>query len=78
MLSAIAHRGFADLAARFAAPSRARGASIVALDGTVPIVAQPPLRRDRGAGVAQVQWTSTGYLIAVAALLVVAGRLGDR
>ncbi|WUS95391.1 MFS transporter [Streptomyces sp. NBC_00708] len=54
------------------------GAMIVALDGTVLLVAQPELRRDLGATVTQVQWTSTGYLLAVAALLVVAGRLGDR
>jgi EmrB/QacA subfamily drug resistance transporter len=51
---------------------------LVALDGTVLIVAQPSLRRDLGASVAQVQWASTGYLLAVAALLVIAGRLGDR
>ncbi|WP_087930226.1 MFS transporter [Streptomyces albireticuli] len=51
---------------------------IVALDGTVLLMAQPGLRRDLGASVAQVQWTSTGYLLAVAALLVLAGRLGDR
>ncbi|MER7108296.1 MFS transporter [Streptomyces sp. NPDC000229] len=50
---------------------------IVALDGTVLIVAQPSLQHDLGASVAQVQWTSTAYLLAVAALLVVAGRLGD-
>lgn len=53
------------------------GAMIVALDGTVLIVAQPSLQHDLGASVAQVQWTSTAYLLAVAALLVVAGRLGD-
>ncbi|MEU3727679.1 MFS transporter, partial [Streptomyces sp. NPDC031705] len=51
---------------------------LVALDGTVLIVVQPALRRDLGAGVAEVQWTSTAYLLAVAAFLVVAGRLGDR
>ncbi|WP_331768231.1 MFS transporter [Embleya sp. NBC_00896] len=51
---------------------------IVALDGTVLLVAQPSLQRDLDASVAQVQWTSTGYLVAVAALLVFAGRLGDR
>ncbi|QHC27123.1 MFS transporter [Streptomyces sp. GS7] len=51
---------------------------LVALDGTVLMVAQPGLRRDLGASVAQVQWTSTGYLVAVASLLVIAGRLGDR
>ncbi|MFB7182124.1 MFS transporter [Streptomyces sp. NPDC056257] len=54
------------------------GAMIVALDGTVLTVAQPELQRDLGASVEQVQWTSTGYMLAVAALLVIAGRLGDR
>ncbi|MEU6110836.1 MFS transporter [Streptomyces albidoflavus] len=56
----------------------AAGAMIVALDGTVLLMAQPSLRRSLGASGAQTQWTSTGYLVAVAALLVVAGRLGDR
>ncbi|MFJ8922189.1 MFS transporter [Streptomyces sp. NPDC102415] len=51
---------------------------IVALDGTVLMVAQPSLQRDLDASLAQVQWTSTAYLLAVAALLVIAGRLGDR
>ncbi|MGW2718645.1 MFS transporter [Streptomyces sp. NPDC001492] len=54
------------------------GAVIVALDGTVLTVAQPTLQRDLGASFSQVQWTSTGYLIAVAGLLVFSGRLGDR
>ncbi|MEV6026384.1 MFS transporter [Streptomyces sp. NPDC052036] len=51
---------------------------LVALDGTVLLVAQPSLQRDLGASMTQVQWTSTGYLLAVASLLVIAGRLGDR
>ena len=54
------------------------GAMVVALDGTVLAVAQPTLQRDLDASFAQVQWTSTGYLVAVASLLVFAGRLGDR
>ncbi|MEV3859397.1 MFS transporter [Streptomyces sp. NPDC050095] len=54
------------------------GAVLVALDGTVLTVVQPALQRDLGASLPQVQWTSTGYLIAVASLLVFAGRLGDR
>ncbi|MFF1447970.1 MFS transporter [Streptomyces sp. NPDC058274] len=54
------------------------GAAIVALDGTVLTVAQPTLRRELHASFAQIQWISTGYLIAVASLLVFAGRLGDR
>ncbi|MGA5820963.1 MFS transporter [Kitasatospora sp. NPDC094028] len=54
------------------------GAVLVALDGTVLTVAQPTLQHDLHASVAAVQWTSTGYLLTVAALLVPAGRLGDR
>jgi EmrB/QacA subfamily drug resistance transporter len=54
------------------------GAMIVALDGTVLTIAQPSLGHDLRASVGQVQWTSTAYLLAVASLLVVAGRLGDR
>lgn len=63
---------------RLALVVSAAGAMLVALDGTVLMVAQPSVRRDLGASVAQTQWTSTGYLLAVAALLVIAGRLGDR
>ncbi|MDX3355474.1 MFS transporter [Streptomyces sp. ME01-24h] len=63
---------------RLALAASVAGAAIVALDGGVLLVAQPVLQRDLGASMAQVQWTSTGYLVAVAALLVLAGRLGDR
>ncbi|MGX1273438.1 MFS transporter [Streptomyces phaeoluteigriseus] len=58
--------------------SSVAGAMVVALDGTVLTVAQPTLQRDLNASFAQVQWTSTGYLVAVASLLVFSGRLGDR
>ncbi|MFD8755394.1 MFS transporter [Kitasatospora sp. NPDC059577] len=54
------------------------GAVLVALDGTVLTVARPVLQRDLHASVAAVQWAGTGYLVTVAALLVFAGRLGDR
>ncbi|MFF6994730.1 MFS transporter [Streptomyces sp. NPDC008313] len=71
MTGAAAHR-------RVTLASSVVGAVIVALDGTVLAITQPTLQRDLHAGFAQVQWTSTGYLIAVASLLVFAGRLGDR
>jgi MFS family permease len=64
--------------ARLTLASSVAGAVIVALDGTVLTVAQPTLQRDLGASFAQAQWTSTGYLVAVAGLLVFGGRLGDR
>ncbi|MFF9813361.1 MFS transporter [Streptomyces sp. NPDC014006] len=53
------------------------GAVVVALDGTVLTVAQPALGADLHASAGQVQWTTTGYLIAVAGLLVAAGRIAD-
>ncbi|MFF7971397.1 MFS transporter [Streptomyces sp. NPDC007905] len=58
--------------------SSVAGAVLVALDGTVLTVAQPSLQRALHASFVQVQWTSTAYLVAVASLLVFAGRLGDR
>ena len=63
---------------RISLASSVIGAVVVALDGTVLTIAQPTLQRDLHASFAEVQWTSTGYLIAVASLLVFAGRLGDR
>ncbi|GGU85085.1 MFS transporter [Streptomyces filipinensis] len=63
---------------RWTLASSVAGAVVVALDGTVLTVAQPRLQRDLGASFAEVQWTSTAYLVAVASLLVFAGRLGDR
>ncbi|WP_460071005.1 MFS transporter [Streptomyces sp. YKOK-I1] len=58
--------------------SSVAGAVVVALDGTVLTVAQPTMRHDLHASLTLAQWTSTGYLVAVAGLLVFAGRLGDR
>lgn len=63
---------------RWILASSVAGAVVVALDGTVLTVAQPRLQRDLGASFTEVQWTSTAYLVAVAGLLVFAGRLGDR
>ncbi|MGH1551614.1 hypothetical protein ACRAWF_03760 [Streptomyces sp. L7] len=53
--------------------SSVAGAAIVALDGSVLTVVQPTLQRELGASPAQVQWTSSAYLVAVASLLVVGG-----
>ncbi|WP_329415293.1 MFS transporter [Streptomyces sp. NBC_00704] len=58
--------------------SSVAGAVIVALDGTVLTVARPALQHDLHASLTEAQWTGTGYLVAVAGLLVFAGRLGDR
>ncbi|MEV4334637.1 MFS transporter [Streptomyces sp. NPDC049597] len=63
---------------RIALTSSITGAVVVAVDGSVLTVVQPVMQRELHASFTQIQWTSTGYLIAVASLLVFAGRLGDR
>ncbi|GGQ13015.1 MFS transporter [Streptomyces roseolilacinus] len=63
---------------RAALAASVAGPAVVALDGTLLAIAQPTLQRSLDATYAQVQWATTGYLIAVASLLVLAGRLADR
>ncbi|MFJ6717520.1 MFS transporter [Streptomyces sp. NPDC091259] len=54
------------------------GVMMVALDGTIVAVANPAIQKDLGASLAEVQWITNGYLLALAVSLVTAGKLGDR
>jgi EmrB/QacA subfamily drug resistance transporter len=55
------------------------GASAMAmLDATVVNVALPHIGADFGVGVADLQWVLTGYLLALASLILLGGALGDR
>ncbi|MBD0707991.1 MULTISPECIES: MFS transporter [unclassified Streptomyces] len=54
------------------------GVMMVALDGTIVAIANPAIKTDLGASLAQVQWITNGYLLALAVALVTAGKLGDR
>lgn len=54
------------------------GAMMVSLDSTVVAVAQPVMRDRLDATIGDIQWVTAGYLLALAALLVIAGRAGDR
>ncbi|MFD3570998.1 MFS transporter [Streptomyces sp. NPDC058667] len=51
---------------------------MVALDGTIVAIANPAIKNDLGASLAQVQWITNGYLLALAVALITAGKLGDR
>lgn len=53
------------------------GYFLVLLDVTVVNVALPSIAAGLGAGVAGLQWVVDGYAVALAALLLVAGSLGD-
>jgi EmrB/QacA subfamily drug resistance transporter len=54
------------------------GSAVAALDSTVVNVALPSIGRDLDASVAGLQWTLNGYLLTLAALILVGGSLGDR
>ena len=55
------------------------GASAMAsLDATVVNVALPHIGEDLDAGVGALQWVLTGYLLALASLILLGGALGDR
>lgn len=53
------------------------GSFVVGLDATVVSVALPAIEEDLGGGLAGQQWISNGYLLALAALILIGGSLGD-
>ncbi|MGC0419675.1 MFS transporter [Embleya sp. AB8] len=54
------------------------GVMMVALDGTVVGIANPAISKDLDASLADLQWVTNGYLLALAVCLIPAGKLGDR
>jgi EmrB/QacA subfamily drug resistance transporter len=65
-------RGRVALAATVAASGMA------SLDATVVNVALPHIGKDFSASVSALQWVLTGYLLALASLILLGGALGDR
>jgi EmrB/QacA subfamily drug resistance transporter len=53
------------------------GACLVGIDGGIVNVALPTITQQFNASIAGVQWTITGYLLSLCALLPLCGRLGD-
>ncbi|MFJ5232214.1 MFS transporter [Kitasatospora sp. NPDC088391] len=54
------------------------GVMMVALDGTVVAIANPAIQLDLKASPADIQWVTSGYLLALAVFLITAGKIGDR
>src|SRR5215217_2928135 len=54
------------------------GSTVVFLDATVVNVALPAISDDLGTGLADQQWVVEAYLLAMVALLLVGGSLGDQ
>ena len=56
----------------------ALGVMMVALDGTIVAVANPAIQAHLGASLADIQWVTNGYLLALAVSLIAMGKIGDR
>ncbi|GEC07733.1 MFS transporter [Streptomyces spinoverrucosus] len=54
------------------------GVMMVALDGTIVAIANPAIATDLKANLAEVQWITNAYFLALAVSLITAGKLGDR
>jgi EmrB/QacA subfamily drug resistance transporter len=58
--------------------SVALGVVMVALDGTIVMVANPSIQSHLHASIADIQWVTNGYLLALAVTLITIGKVGDR
>ncbi|MBR7828653.1 MFS transporter [Actinospica sp. MGRD01-02] len=56
----------------------ALGVMMVGLDGTIVAVANPDIQAKLGASLADIQWITNGYLLALAVTLITIGKIGDR
>ncbi|MFF7457353.1 MFS transporter [Kitasatospora sp. NPDC008115] len=54
------------------------GVMMVALDGTIVAIANPVIQADLNAAPSEIQWVTSGYLLALAVFLITAGKIGDR
>jgi len=58
--------------------SVALGVIMVGIDGSVVAVANPYIGRDLHASLADLQWVTNAYLLVIAVMLILGGKLGDR
>src|ERR1700723_4016329 len=67
----------ASAAGRWVLAVAVAGEAMILLEATVVNVALPTIGRDLDAGVAGLQWTLNGYVLTLAALVLVCGSLSD-
>ena len=64
-------------AGRWVVAAAVLGSGVAFLDGSVVNAALPAIAEDFDAGLADLQWVLTGYLLALGSFLVIGGSLGD-
>jgi EmrB/QacA subfamily drug resistance transporter len=69
---------YRSAAGRWVIATTVLGSGMAFLDGTVVNVALPTIGKDFGASVDGLQWIVNGYLLTLAALILLGGALGDR
>lgn len=69
---------FSSPQGRWVVTATVLGSGIAFLDSTVVNVALPHIGEDLDTGVGGLQWVLNGYLVAVSALILLGGSLGDR
>jgi EmrB/QacA subfamily drug resistance transporter len=69
---------FSSTTGRWVLLATVLGSGVAFLDTTVVNVALPAIGRDFGVGLADLQWTVTGYTLTLSAFLLLGGALGDR
>ncbi|TDO50723.1 EmrB/QacA subfamily drug resistance transporter [Kribbella sp. VKM Ac-2527] len=69
---------FGTARARWVLAATALGSGMAFLDGTVVNVALPAMGEDLDADMAGLQWIVNGYMLMLAALILLSGSLGDR
>src|SRR3954469_15209325 len=63
---------------RIALVATVAASAMASLDATIVNVALPHIGHDFDASVSSLQWVLTGYLLALASLILLGGALGDR
>jgi len=61
---------YASGAGRWVIAASVLGSGVAALDSTIVNIALPAIGREFNAGVADLQWVATGYLLTLAGLLL--------
>src|SRR5437763_12405552 len=67
-----------SLRGRVALVATVAASGMASLDATVVNVALPHIGKDFSASISALQWVLTGYLLALASLILLGGALGDR
>lgn len=69
---------YASATGRWVIVATVLGSGMAAIDGTVVGIALPVIGREFHASISAMQWVVTGYMLVLAALLIVGGTLGDQ